>query len=52
MLAKEISKKNLHILDEGASGCTSGVIEQVIVNICLKHDIITLNRWFFYKNIW
>ena len=48
MLAKEISKKNLHILDEG----TSGVIEQVIVNICLKHDIITLNRWFFYKNIW
>ena len=38
--------KNLHILEDAASGCASGDIEQVIVNFCLEHDKITLIWWF------
>ena len=40
---KNNSKKSLHILEDGASGVQVGDIEQVIVKICLNHNIITLN---------
>ena len=35
---KENLKETLHILEDGASGCASGHIEQVIVIIFFKYD--------------
>ena len=36
MLTKTISKKRLHILKDGVSGCASVDIEKVIVKILIK----------------
>ena len=43
MFDKNNLKKSLHILEDGASGCASGDIEQIIVKLLLKYTIITLN---------